>query len=229
MCSCACALAPAAPSRLSSTHSSSAMRLAPLQAQARLAQQHDGASGGATARRLRTQLGARPALPGSSSCAAGSRRQQSQRGRTPAATRAMVNVDVSPSVVLGVGLIGAGVSLWQIRRCGGRLAGACPAGWLAALAAQRCGDARAGTQRELLLPAARHHRCPASPAQTPVCASPTALYAGSSRGSARTMTWWCPASACWWEASSSSRCAAAAGWAVDVGCGSGGTACQQSR
>ncbi len=31
--------------------------------------------------------------------------------------RAMVNVDVSPSVVLGVGLIGAGVSLWQIRRC----------------------------------------------------------------------------------------------------------------
>ncbi|KAL4418941.1 hypothetical protein ABPG77_009121 [Micractinium sp. CCAP 211/92] len=30
--------------------------------------------------------------------------------------RAMVNVDVSPSVVLGVGLIGAGVSLWQIRR-----------------------------------------------------------------------------------------------------------------
>ncbi|PRW58772.1 putative chloroplast RF66 [Chlorella sorokiniana] len=28
----------------------------------------------------------------------------------------MVNVDVSPSVVLGVGLIGAGVSLWQIRR-----------------------------------------------------------------------------------------------------------------
>lgn len=30
--------------------------------------------------------------------------------------RAMVNVDISPSVVLGVGLIGAGVSLWQIRR-----------------------------------------------------------------------------------------------------------------
>jgi hypothetical protein len=28
----------------------------------------------------------------------------------------MVNVDVSPSVILGVGLIGAGVSLWQIRR-----------------------------------------------------------------------------------------------------------------
>jgi hypothetical protein len=28
----------------------------------------------------------------------------------------MVNVDISPSVVLGVGLIGAGVSLWQIRR-----------------------------------------------------------------------------------------------------------------
>jgi len=29
---------------------------------------------------------------------------------------AMVNVDVSPSVILGVGLIGAGVSLWQIRQ-----------------------------------------------------------------------------------------------------------------
>jgi hypothetical protein len=28
----------------------------------------------------------------------------------------MVNVDVSPSVILGVGLIGAGVSLWQIRQ-----------------------------------------------------------------------------------------------------------------
>lgn len=30
--------------------------------------------------------------------------------------RSMVNVDVSPSVILGVGLIGAGVSLWQIRQ-----------------------------------------------------------------------------------------------------------------
>lgn len=30
--------------------------------------------------------------------------------------RAMVNVDVSPSVVLGVGLIGAGISLWQVRQ-----------------------------------------------------------------------------------------------------------------
>lgn len=29
---------------------------------------------------------------------------------------AMVNVDVSPSVILGVGLIGSGVSLWQIRQ-----------------------------------------------------------------------------------------------------------------
>ena len=29
---------------------------------------------------------------------------------------AMVNVDVSPAVILGVGLIGAGISLWQIRR-----------------------------------------------------------------------------------------------------------------
>jgi len=28
----------------------------------------------------------------------------------------MVNVDVSPSVILGVGLIGSGVSLWQIRQ-----------------------------------------------------------------------------------------------------------------
>jgi len=31
-------------------------------------------------------------------------------------TLGMVNVDVSPSVILGVGLIGAGVSLWQIRQ-----------------------------------------------------------------------------------------------------------------
>jgi len=31
-------------------------------------------------------------------------------------THAMVNVDVSPSVILGVGLIGTGVSLWQIRQ-----------------------------------------------------------------------------------------------------------------
>ena len=41
------------------------------------------------------------------------------RRRQPRAavqTRAMVNVDVSPSVILGVGLIGAGVSLWQIRQ-----------------------------------------------------------------------------------------------------------------
>ena len=30
--------------------------------------------------------------------------------------KAMVNVDVSPSVILGVGLIGSGVSLWQIRQ-----------------------------------------------------------------------------------------------------------------
>lgn len=40
------------------------------------------------------------------------------RSAGAASVRAMVNVDVSPSVVLGVGLIGAGVSLWQIRRCG---------------------------------------------------------------------------------------------------------------
>jgi hypothetical protein len=37
-------------------------------------------------------------------------------GRRLPAVHAMVNVDVSPSVILGVGLIGAGVSLWQIRR-----------------------------------------------------------------------------------------------------------------
>ena len=36
-----------------------------------------------------------------------------QRGMT---CKAMVNVDVSPSVILGVGLIGSGVSLWQIRQ-----------------------------------------------------------------------------------------------------------------
>lgn len=31
-------------------------------------------------------------------------------------TRAMVNVDFSPSVLMGVGLIGAGLSLWQVRQ-----------------------------------------------------------------------------------------------------------------
>lgn len=36
--------------------------------------------------------------------------------RTALLTQAMVNVDVSPSVILGVGLIGSGVSLWQIRQ-----------------------------------------------------------------------------------------------------------------
>lgn len=36
-----------------------------------------------------------------------------KRGMT---CKAMVNVDVSPSVILGVGLIGSGVSLWQIRQ-----------------------------------------------------------------------------------------------------------------
>ena len=30
--------------------------------------------------------------------------------------KAMVNVDISPSVLLGVGLIGAGVSLYQVRQ-----------------------------------------------------------------------------------------------------------------
>lgn len=28
----------------------------------------------------------------------------------------MVNVDVSPAVILGVGLIGSGLTLWQIRQ-----------------------------------------------------------------------------------------------------------------
>lgn len=37
-------------------------------------------------------------------------------GRSPLRCVAMVNVDVSPSVILGVGLIGSGVSLWQIRQ-----------------------------------------------------------------------------------------------------------------
>lgn len=41
------------------------------------------------------------------------RATRSVRQLTPVA---MVNVDVSPSVILGVGLIGAGVSLWQIRQ-----------------------------------------------------------------------------------------------------------------
>ena len=42
----------------------------------------------------------------------------SRRSRSTTAVKplAMVNVDVSPSVILGVGLIGAGVSLWQIRQ-----------------------------------------------------------------------------------------------------------------
>lgn len=39
-----------------------------------------------------------------------------QKGRTSLRCEAMVNVDVSPSVILGVGLIGSGVSLWQIRQ-----------------------------------------------------------------------------------------------------------------
>jgi hypothetical protein len=43
-----------------------------------------------------------------------STRNNSSAARTPC--RAMVNVDVSPSVILGVGLIGSGVSLWQIRQ-----------------------------------------------------------------------------------------------------------------
>lgn len=41
---------------------------------------------------------------------------QGHRRRTSTTPMAMVNVDVSPSVILGVGLIGAGVSLWQIRQ-----------------------------------------------------------------------------------------------------------------
>lgn len=41
---------------------------------------------------------------------------RAQRGRSRLRCEAMVNVDVSPSVILGVGLIGSGVSLWQIRQ-----------------------------------------------------------------------------------------------------------------
>jgi Ycf66 protein N-terminus len=44
-----------------------------------------------------------------------SRRARDRRSNT-VQPLAMVNVDVSPSVILGVGLIGAGVSLWQIRQ-----------------------------------------------------------------------------------------------------------------
>jgi hypothetical protein len=63
-------------------------------------------------------LGGAAARPASSSApaAAAAARRRRARGAAPAAPRAMVNVDVSPSVVLGVGLIGAGVSLWQIRQ-----------------------------------------------------------------------------------------------------------------
>lgn len=54
-------------------------------------------------------LPARPALP--------HLRARRRQGRgTALAARAMVNVDFSPSVLLGVSLIGAGVSLWQIRQ-----------------------------------------------------------------------------------------------------------------
>ena len=42
--------------------------------------------------------------------------KQRLRGRSQLHCEAMVNVDVSPSVILGVGLIGSGVSLWQIRQ-----------------------------------------------------------------------------------------------------------------
>jgi hypothetical protein len=42
--------------------------------------------------------------------------QQLRRRGYQTTTKAMVNVDVSPSVILGVGLIGSGVSLWQIRQ-----------------------------------------------------------------------------------------------------------------
>ena len=45
-----------------------------------------------------------------------SSRKGVQRGRRSLRCEAMVNVDVSPSVILGVGLIGSGVSLWQIRQ-----------------------------------------------------------------------------------------------------------------
>jgi hypothetical protein len=58
-------------------------------------------------------LGGAAARPASAPAAAAAARR---RRAAPAAPRAMVNVDVSPSVVLGVGLIGAGVSLWQIRQ-----------------------------------------------------------------------------------------------------------------
>jgi hypothetical protein len=61
---------------------------------------------GLGAARLRRDLGA------AGQSASGSRRRQG----AAAPPRAMVNVDVSPSVILGVGLIGAGVSLWQIRQ-----------------------------------------------------------------------------------------------------------------
>lgn len=51
-----------------------------------------------------------PPLPS----AARPRRATLRRAAQP--VLAMVNVDFSPSVVMGVAMIGAGISLWQVRR-----------------------------------------------------------------------------------------------------------------
>ena len=96
-------------------NSSVTMRLAAHSARARLHARPARPAAVAVA----AQLG-RPQQLGRSSLAVdpipGSQRRRVGR-RGAVKVSAMVNVDISPSVVLGVGLIGAGVSLWQIRTC----------------------------------------------------------------------------------------------------------------
>jgi hypothetical protein len=152
----------------------------------------------------------------------------------------MVNVDVSPSVVLGVGLIGAGVSLWQIRRWVLQAIAYCdiiscyafallqlpqwclsigscelevrrPLGdmccCLALHDASRCNGLRQ-QQQQRGRACQQDVRTPlsvASSGRSHWCELCAGLGAGSSRGSAGTMTSSSPASRCWWAASSSSR------------------------
>jgi hypothetical protein len=68
---------------------------------------------------LHQRVGSAPGIPHLGSGETFRRRQaagSSMRRPARQPIRAMVNVDVSPSVVLGVGLIGAGISLWQVRQ-----------------------------------------------------------------------------------------------------------------
>ncbi len=83
---------------------------------------------GAAAGALPTQLGSRHTAP-LRRCLAAPASSRLRRRAAASGARAMVNVDVSPSVVLGVGLIGAGVSLWQIRRWAVWQTACCGAVW----------------------------------------------------------------------------------------------------